>query len=158
MPEKLEGEEVVNREEGREAKAEEIPMDGDPSLLQILDEPPEPQIMNGDPKDWIGEEYPEPQIMNGDPKDWVGEEHPEPQIMNGDPKEWLGEPDTAVLSPPPLGYLGRVVAGELTVKVHRATNLEDKDMRGKSDPYAVVEYDGTRLKSDKVENLHKKNN
>jgi len=60
---------------------------------------------------------------------------------------------TEELSPEtPLGYMGNVVPGELTVQVHRATDLEDKDMRGKSDPYVVVEYNEKRSKSDPISN------
>ena len=37
-----------------------------------------------------------------------------------------------------LGYMGPVLPGFLRVTVHRAEDLMDKDIAGKSDPYVVI--------------------
>jgi len=49
-----------------------------------------------------------------------------------------------------LGYMGSVMAGFLRVTVHRAENLVDKDIGGKSDPYVVIRYAGQKNKSKHV--------
>jgi len=46
-----------------------------------------------------------------------------------------------------LGYMGNVMGGFLRVTVHRAEDLEDKDIGGKSDPYVVIKYAGMKNKS-----------
>merc|ERR1712106_1205894 len=49
-----------------------------------------------------------------------------------------------------LGYMGNVLGGFLRVTVHRAENLVDKDIGGKSDPYVVIRYSGQKNKSKHV--------
>lgn len=49
-----------------------------------------------------------------------------------------------------LGYMGPVLPGFLRVTVHRAEDLMDKDIAGKSDPYVVIKYAGQKNKSKKV--------
>eukprot|EP00092_Neocalanus_flemingeri_P064404 GFUD01078159.1.p1 GENE.GFUD01078159.1~~GFUD01078159.1.p1 ORF type:complete len:1135 (-),score=294.37 GFUD01078159.1:524-3928(-) len=64
-------------------------------------------------------------------------------------------PDNASLSLPTdpvstLGYMGNVLGGFLRVTVHRAEDLVDKDIGGKSDPYVVIRYAGQKNKSKHV--------
>jgi len=51
-----------------------------------------------------------------------------------------------------LGYMGKVMPGFLRVTVHRAENLMDKDVGGKSDPYVVIKYASQVNKSKTVKN------
>jgi len=50
-----------------------------------------------------------------------------------------------------LGYMGPVLPGFLRVTVHRAEDLMDLDIAGKSDPYVIIKYAGQKNKSKKVE-------
>merc|ERR1711970_433066 len=59
-------------------------------------------------------------------------------------------PPSSTDSMPTLGYMGNVMGGFLRVTVHRAENLMDKDIGGKSDPYVVIRYAGQKNKSKHV--------
>jgi len=70
-------------------------------------------------------------------------------------EEIVGTPYETTLSPPSdpasdLGYMGNVLGGFLRVTVHKAENLVDKDIGGKSDPYVVIRYAGQKNKSKHV--------
>jgi len=71
----------------------------------------------------------------------VGEEVSTPE------KNSVPSPPDTVSS---LGYMGAVMGGFLRVTVHRAENLMDKDIGGKSDPYVVIRYAGQKNKSKHV--------
>jgi len=69
-------------------------------------------------------------------------------------EEYTPDYEVKISSPPDvvttLGYMGNVMGGFLRVTVHRAEDLMDKDIGGKSDPYVVIRYAGQKNKSKHV--------
>jgi len=91
------------------------------------------------------EQEPEPLTVSspdsGYDQTLVGEEVSTPEKIS------VPSPPDTVSS---LGYMGAVMGGFLRVTVHRAENLMDKDIGGKSDPYVVIRYAGQKNKSKHV--------